>query len=113
MYNRWGFIGQFKTPTVLKYDESFNLISWGYSALSQKPNRKKKSFETKPVENFLLYLSQTNYEPYLPEGLHYKKAITDYLKEMGNFIKETLMSYWPYHNFFENVLIIMPVLKFS
>ncbi|UZO18689.1 uncharacterized protein OCT59_010001 [Rhizophagus irregularis] len=109
VYNRWGFIGQFKTPTVLKYDESFNLISWGYSALSQKPNRKKKSFETKPVENFLLYLSQTNYEPYLPEGLHYKKAITDYLKEMGNFIKETLMSYWPYHNFFENVLIIMPI----
>ncbi|CAB5203896.1 unnamed protein product [Rhizophagus irregularis] len=99
----------FKIPTALKYDESFNLISWGYSALSQKPNRKKKSFETKPVENFLLYLSQTNYEPYLPEGLHYKKAITDYLKEMGNFIKETLMSYWPYHNFFENVLIIMPI----
>ncbi|CAB4459941.1 unnamed protein product [Rhizophagus irregularis] len=118
VYNRWGFIGQFKTPTVLKYDESFNLISWGYSALSalsekpnrkkQKPNRRKKSFET--VENFLLHLSNMEHKPHLPEGLTYKHAIIDYLIKMVELIKHTtLMSCYPCIDFFGNVLIIMPI----
>jgi hypothetical protein len=108
----WQDMLQFKIPTALKYDESFNLISWGYPALSQRPNRIKKScdIDIKPVENFLLYLSKTNYKPYLPEGLDYKKAITDYLKQMGDLIKDTISARYRDIEFFKNVLIVMPVI---
>ncbi|PKY25143.1 hypothetical protein RhiirB3_241031 [Rhizophagus irregularis] len=33
-------------------------------------------------------------KPYLPEGLDYKTAITDYLREMSNFVKDTLRTRW-------------------
>jgi hypothetical protein len=108
--DRWQEYIQQKTPTALKYDESFNLISWGCPALSQRPSKKMKSFDIKPVENFLLCLSKTNYKPYLPEGLDYKKAIIDYLREMGKLIKKTLIRYWADIDFFKNVLIVMPVI---
>ncbi|GBB91271.1 hypothetical protein RclHR1_18450001 [Rhizophagus clarus] len=104
-------IANYKIPTVLKYDESFNLISWGYSALSERPRRNKRnknSADTILVENFLLYLSKTNYKPYLPEGLDYKKAITDYLSKMGDVIKETFRN-CSHIDFFKNVLIMLPI----
>lgn len=109
-------IGCVKIPTVLKYDESSNLMSWGHSALSQSQRsyRKKTSFDIKSVklvENFLLYLSKMENKPYLPEGLDYKTAITDYLREMSNFVKDTLRTRWSDIDFYKNVLIILQVLK--
>ncbi|CAB4434637.1 unnamed protein product [Rhizophagus irregularis] len=108
------YSGRMKIPTVLKYDESFNLKSWGYSALSQSKQsyRNKRSFDIKPVklvENFLLYLSKMENKPYLPEGLDYKTAITDYLREMSNFVKDTLRTSWSDIDFYKNVLIILQV----
>ncbi|CAB4459623.1 unnamed protein product [Rhizophagus irregularis] len=107
-------IGCVKIPTVLKYDESSNLMSWGHSALSQSQRsyRKKTSFDIKSVklvENFLLYLSKMENKPYLPEGLDYKTAITDYLREMSNFVKDTLRTRWSDIDFYKNVLIILQV----
>ncbi|GES97300.1 hypothetical protein GLOIN_2v1732694 [Rhizophagus clarus] len=102
-------VGHVKNPTVLKYDESFNLMSWGYPALSQRPNRRKRNIGLKPVENFLLYLSKTENKPRLPEGLDYKTAITDYLREMSNLVKESLRVCWPDFDFYKNVLIIIQV----
>lgn len=116
MNSRWEGCIQYKTPTALKYDESLKLISWGDSALSQRPRRNrrnKNSDDTKLVENFLLHLSNMEHKPHLPEGLTYKHAIVDYLIKMGELIKHTLMSCWPCIDFFGNVLVIMPVLKFS
>ena len=99
------------THTALKYDQSFeNVVSWGYPALYGRSYYSKT--DTKPVENFLLYLSKMENKPPLPNGLDYKKVITDYLKEMGNLIKESLNELWYGLKFFENVLIIMPVLKY-
>ncbi|CAB4434899.1 unnamed protein product [Rhizophagus irregularis] len=41
-YCNWqDYNARFKTFTVLKYDESLKLISWGYPALAEKPNRRK------------------------------------------------------------------------
>ncbi|PKC05322.1 hypothetical protein RhiirA5_502189 [Rhizophagus irregularis] len=107
-------IGCVKIPTVLKFDESSNLMSWGHSALSQSQRsyRKKTSFDIKSVklvENFLLYLSKMENKPYLPEGLDYKTAITDYLREMSNFVKDTLRTRWSDIDFYKNVLIILQV----
>ncbi|CAB4375412.1 unnamed protein product [Rhizophagus irregularis] len=106
------YSGRMKIPTVLKYDESFNLKSWGYSALSKQSYMNKRSFDIKPVklvENFLLYLSKMENKPYLPEGLDYKTAITDYLREMSNFVKDTLRTSWSDIDFYKNVLIILQV----
>lgn len=91
-------------------------MSWGHSALSQSQRsyRKKTSFDIKSVklvENFLLYLSKMENKPYLPEGLDYKTAITDYLREMSNFVKDTLRTRWSDIDFYKNVLIILQVLK--
>ena len=75
-----------KTNTVLKYDDNFrNVEEWGYSALAKKPKRKEKNSSTKPVELFKLHLGDMpeSEKPYLPPNLDYKKAITDYLCEMG------------------------------
>ncbi|GES97357.1 hypothetical protein GLOIN_2v1732694 [Rhizophagus clarus] len=109
VHNRWLECLECKIPTALKYDESFNLKSWGFSAF-ERPKRKKENSGIKlVVENFLLHLSNMEHKPHLPEGLHYKQAITDYLREMGNVIKETLHSCWLDIDFFGNVLIIMPI----
>src|SRR6185312_2451483 len=89
-HDDWKFYsGRFKTPTVLKYDESFNLLSWGLPALAQRPNRRNKSVDTKPAEKFKLHLGRMKDKPPLPIGISYKTAITDYLREMSEVIKET------------------------
>ena len=76
--------GSFKTPTVLKYDENFNVVSWGIPALADRAIRRTKNAkELRPVELFKLHLGDIEEKPYLPEGLDYKKAITDYLEEIG------------------------------
>ena len=85
-----------KTPTALRYDKDFkNVESWGYEALTlkEKPRRNKGKSKSnpssKPVERFKLHLYNIpeNEKPILPEGITYKKAITDYLKSMGKFTK--------------------------
>ncbi|CAG8647155.1 21753_t:CDS:10 [Rhizophagus irregularis] len=66
--------GRFKTNTVLQYDDEFN-------------NVKQNS---EPVKLFKLYLGDLsdNLKPKLP--IDYKKAITDYLREIGMVIKGLL-----------------------
>jgi hypothetical protein len=87
-------------------------MSWGYPALAEKPNRRKKTSDIKPVERFKLHLGDMENKPYLPEGLDFKTAITDYLREMGEVIKETVNTSWKNVDFFKNVLIIMTVYIF-
>jgi hypothetical protein len=84
--DQWiGETGQLKTNTVLRYDNSYKTVeSWGYSALASRPSRRNKNRnETKPVELFKLHLGNLpdNLKPRLP--IEYKKAITDYLGEIG------------------------------
>ena len=72
-----------KTNTVLLYDEYNNVKLWGYAALSERSNNQSGEQNNKPVEFFKLHLSnlQDNLKPKLP--VDYKKAITDYLREIG------------------------------
>ncbi|GES81280.1 hypothetical protein GLOIN_2v1470314 [Rhizophagus clarus] len=83
-----GQTGQFKTNTTLKYtNENYeNVDCWGYPAM-------KKS----PIELFKLHLGDIpeSNKPYLPPNLSYKKAITDYLREIGKLIKKTVKTRWP------------------
>ncbi|RHZ68998.1 hypothetical protein Glove_291g50 [Diversispora epigaea] len=80
-------IGALKTNTVLQYDEKYQeVLEWGYPALAQKPQRKgrKKNIAYRPIELFKLHLGTMpdSEKPLLPKLLDYKKAITDYLREM-------------------------------
>ena len=103
--------GYYKTPTVLKYDESFNLLSWGLPALAERQTRRNRNANNnnKPVERFKLHLSKMDNKPPLPNGFDYKIAITDYLREIGQVIIETLRTRWNYIDFMNQVLIIMTV----
>ena len=77
-------MGTLKTNTVLQYKANFEDVElWGYPALYKKPNKKNKDKEMKPVELFKLYLGNCleKHKPKLP--IDFKKAITDYLCEMG------------------------------
>jgi hypothetical protein len=83
-----GETGQLKTNTVLQYDNEYNnIILWGAPALAKKPvrrTRKQNSNEgNKPVELFKLHLGDLSdeFKPKLP--VDYKKAITDYFREIG------------------------------
>ena len=84
-----GEVGQLKTNTVLQYDDEYNNVKlWGAPALAKKQNRKKKqnnSENNKPVELFKLHLGDIldKFKPSLPVEVDYKKAITDYLREIG------------------------------
>lgn len=75
-----GKVGQLRTNTVLQYDETYkNVKLWGTPALAKTRNIKNDKF----VELFNLHLSDLpdNLKPILP--IKYKKAITDYLREIG------------------------------
>jgi hypothetical protein len=81
-----GEVGQLKTNTVLQYDDKYNVTLWGAPAMAQKPsrrNRRQNNEGNKPVELFKLYLGDISdkFKPKLP--VEYKKAITDYLREIG------------------------------
>jgi len=80
-----GEIGQLKTNTVLQYDSKFETVElWGAPALSKRPHRKKKKvIEAQPVELFKLHLGDMPAKLKPKLELDYKKAITDYLKEIG------------------------------
>jgi hypothetical protein len=75
--------GQFKTNTVLQYDNEFNnVFYWGFGAQTLRPSKNRKQ-NSEPVKLFKLYLGDLsdNLKPKLP--IDYKKAITDYLREIG------------------------------
>src|ERR1043166_2141330 len=84
-----GEVGQLKTNTVLQYDDEYeNVKLWGAPALAKKQTRRKKqdtvtNENNKPVELFKLHLGDISdhLKPSLP--VDYKKAITDYLREIG------------------------------
>ncbi|RIA82724.1 hypothetical protein C1645_834921 [Glomus cerebriforme] len=107
------FEGSLKTPTVLKYDKNFNVLSWGIPALADRTIRKIKNIddinEMKPVERFKLHLGNIEEKPYLPEGLNYKKAITDYLCEIGKMMKTYVKDKYKFLDFFDQVIIILTV----
>ncbi|KAF0437497.1 actin-like ATPase domain-containing protein [Gigaspora margarita] len=106
------FTGPLKTDTVLRYDQNLkNVEAWGLPALVQKPNT-RKIFKGgfSPVQFFKLHLSKKKFgKPDLPEGLYYKKTITDYLTEMGKLIKKVLLKRWPNINFLNQVLLVITV----
>ncbi|CAG8465784.1 7747_t:CDS:10 [Ambispora leptoticha] len=110
-----GWLGKFKTNTALEYDSNWNVTNWGYPAISQRPNLKTKGgsqiSDKKPVELFKLHLGDipVDEKPLLPTGLNYKKAITDYLREMGKIIKERLGRNWPHLDFHNDVQIVMTI----
>ncbi|CAB5355848.1 unnamed protein product [Rhizophagus irregularis] len=98
-----------KTNTVLQYNttssdpKKWTVNYWGFPALAQEPTRRSRhqSSETNntlPVELFKLHLADNlrNYEkPYLPNGLDYEKAISDYFSQMKTLIEEVLNKRWP------------------
>ena len=91
-------IGQLKTNTVLQYDDDFSeVVTWGSPALAKRQKKKDRSYPPKPVELFKLHLGDMpeSEKPYLPPNLDYKKAITDYLREMGMYSNKIF-----YFNFF-------------
>ncbi|CAG8645693.1 hypothetical protein GLOIN_2v1881585 [Rhizophagus irregularis DAOM 181602=DAOM 197198] len=110
--NWHGEVGQLKTNTVLQYDDTYNVKLWGAPAMAKKPNRRNRgqnNERNRPVELFKLYLEDLSdkLKPNLP--VEYKKAITDYLREISKVIKETVGIRWPKIEYFENVLLILTV----
>ncbi|CAG8690790.1 3535_t:CDS:2, partial [Acaulospora colombiana] len=111
-------IGAIKTNTVLQYDEKYkNVEEWGYPALAKRPQRKGrgKNVVYKPIELFKLHLGNMpeSEKPFLPKGLDYRKAITDYLREMAmvdqQLIKGTTERCWPGLDHFNHVLLVLTV----
>ncbi|GBB98506.1 hypothetical protein RclHR1_32470001, partial [Rhizophagus clarus] len=103
------YAGRFKTPTVLLYDDDLKSVqSWGFSALAKRPKR-KKVIDKKPVELFKLHLGKIANKPSLPNGLDYKKAITDYLHEFGKVVISKIKDCWPNIDFFTQVLLVFTV----
>ncbi|CAB5376551.1 unnamed protein product [Rhizophagus irregularis] len=104
--------GNLKTNTVLQYDYEYDRVeSWGLPALAKRPSRRKNENRKRPVELFKLHLSNLseNLKPHLPNELDYKKAITDYLHEIGKFIKETIELRFQGIDFHKHVLLVLTV----
>ncbi|GBB89665.1 hypothetical protein RclHR1_16430002 [Rhizophagus clarus] len=99
---------QFKTKSALQYDDEYNnVVLWGSPALEIKPHHRdnEQNRRNQPVELFKLCLGNLyeTLKPNLP--IDYKKAITDYLREIGKVIKDTIATHWNIE-FFENVLLV-------
>ena len=96
-----GIKGFKKVNTVLQYDENYKSVTaWGAKALAGEPPKKNKGNKAlpKPVELFKLHLGKIpdSKKPKLPNEVPPERAITDYLREMGNY----LCFFWgtDYHN---------------
>ncbi|GES77263.1 hypothetical protein GLOIN_2v1547973 [Rhizophagus clarus] len=91
---------------ALKYDKDFiNVESWGESALSIRPSRWTNVNNQYTVVK-LFELHELKEEHNFP--VDYKKAITDYLREIGKPIKDTVTNEWNI-NFMENVFLVITV----
>jgi hypothetical protein len=75
-----------------------NVKAWGYPALSKRPSRKKeKNNRRNIVELFKLHLGNLPPEHREKLSVDYKKAITDYLREIGGVsIKRFIITFWRY-----------------
>jgi hypothetical protein len=115
--SEWELNGaSFKTPTVIKYEDgsSYTKVkSWGFPALAEKPEKKKKkiSSKSKPIELFKLHLVESLKEkPFLPKDLNFKNVIRDYLKKIGDHVKGSIDRHWKKTvDFYKNVLIVLTV----
>ncbi|RIA91788.1 hypothetical protein C1645_766525 [Glomus cerebriforme] len=104
--------GWFKTPTVIKYDDTYtNVISWGLTALAQKPRGRFFQPSSKPIELFKLHLLGDALEkkPFLPDKLDYKDVIKDYLEKLGDDIKKRINIHWNNVDFNKQVIIVLTV----
>jgi len=84
-----GLKGPPKTNTILQYDEDYEeVITWGAKALPFELTRKAKNNNKKLnlVELFKLHLGDVpeREKPELPTEVPPERAITDYLREMGD-----------------------------
>ncbi|CAB4375414.1 unnamed protein product [Rhizophagus irregularis] len=104
VHSEWQeYYGLYKIPTILLYDDKYEKVqSWGFNALKESIDNNKK-----PIELFKLYLSRMKNKPFLPNGFDYKKAIIDYLHEMGEIIKHVIINDWI--DFYNQVLIVLTV----
>ncbi|CAG8550574.1 13091_t:CDS:2 [Acaulospora morrowiae] len=104
---------QFKTNTVLQYEENLTDVkAWGYPALSKRPSsRSDKNERTYVVELFKLHLGDLDEEHRrrLSTVVDYKKAITDYLREIGMCMKRTVESEWEGIEFLKHALLVITV----
>ncbi|CAB4408728.1 unnamed protein product [Rhizophagus irregularis] len=86
-------IENLKIITALGYDKDYKEVEcWGQSVFTIE--EKKSVF---PVELFKLHMSDSkdkSKNTSLPDNFDYKKAITDYLKEMGKEINKTIKTRW-------------------
>ncbi|CAG8440531.1 18337_t:CDS:2 [Rhizophagus irregularis] len=103
--NKWiGHVG-YKTPTIIKYEDDDNTIvqCWGSFALPRMRNTDQR----KPMQLFKLYLlEEPSMElPNLPNN-NYKGIIIDYLKELGEKIKDDINGTWEV-DFNSQVLIVL------
>ncbi|CAB5380850.1 unnamed protein product [Rhizophagus irregularis] len=106
--NKWDGFKGYKTPTIIKYDESYSsIISWGFSALPEKPRKKGNDNQSKPIELFKLFLFKE--KSFLPDNLDYKRVISDYLRKLGEMIKGKVNNIWSSLNFYSQVLIVLTV----
>ncbi|KAF0480254.1 actin-like ATPase domain-containing protein [Gigaspora margarita] len=73
--------------------------------------KKDKSVPSRPIELFKLHLGDIPKEqkPILPSKITPEMAITDYLREMGKFIKEEVERRWPGIDFFKMVRLVATV----
>ncbi|GBB85969.1 hypothetical protein RclHR1_01240020 [Rhizophagus clarus] len=85
-----------KINTAFYYDKNFRFVN-----LCDKRSR--------IVELFKLYLGESpdDLKPKLPIG--YKKVITDYFKEIKNYIEEEVKTRWVGIDLLENVLLVLTV----
>ncbi|CAB5381347.1 unnamed protein product [Rhizophagus irregularis] len=108
--SKWGGTLDFKTPTIIKYeDESYSTIkSWGFDAFPEKPSKRRKNVDkSRPVELFKLFL--LNEKPPFPDTLDYRKVISDYLRKLGEMIKEKVDVHWHGLDFYNKVLIVLMI----
>ncbi|RGB28799.1 hypothetical protein C1646_767346 [Rhizophagus diaphanus] len=106
-------LGNFKTNTVLQYDDkNEKVVSWGLPALVKRPSQKMQNRnETEPVELFKLHLGDLSEDlkPKLPKGIDHEKAITNYLRVIKKLIKETIEARFQGINFHKHVLLVLTV----
>ncbi|GES97244.1 hypothetical protein GLOIN_2v1646242 [Rhizophagus clarus] len=100
--------GVLKTPTVLRYNETYTqVISWGHLALDEDDSEERSHL----IELFKLHLSdlKDNRKHWLPPQLDYKKVIVDYLTQMRILIESTLDRRWPTIRFPQQVEFILTI----